>query len=299
MNIPDIGYRKFFRRLYYMISIPRHLRDNFLTLNDSDLELLDRFESHRMIEIPWLDSVKSLKNSKILEIGCGHGSSTVTLAEQGVVVTAIDVDEELINAARKRCDNHKLEVEFHLLNAQDVGIHFSGRVFDFIIFWAALEHMTLEERLLAIKGAYDILSTDGMLCIIGTPNRLHYLDTHTSELPFFNWLPDNLAVLFASYSSRNEFADNFKELNNISDKMLELYRWGRGVSFHEILLALKPINNLNIISSLDIYERERRKLFYFIYRFFLVSKFEKHFQKQFPEIHPCLFRPYLNFIIKK
>ena len=37
---------------------------------------------------------------------------------------------------------------------------------------------------------------NGLLVIVEAPNRLWLEDTHTSELPFFQWLPDNLHSLF-------------------------------------------------------------------------------------------------------
>ena len=108
--------------------------------------------------------------------------------------------------------------------------------------WAVLEHMTIEERLYAMKDAWGILKPGGKLCIIGTPNRLHLLDSHTSQMPFRNWLPDDFTLMkYLSFSQRKNYKSNFVE-NNDSDNqgklILEVYRWGRGGSFYEIELTL-------------------------------------------------------------
>jgi Methyltransferase domain len=71
-----------------------------------DLEdhLYNRIRDDRQRIIPWLDHVRPLNGARILEIGCGTGSSTVALTEQGAVVTGIDVDEDVLVVARDRCE---------------------------------------------------------------------------------------------------------------------------------------------------------------------------------------------------
>src|SRR5690242_20503041 len=56
--------------------------------NDLANHLFGRLESDRTMIVPWLDAVRPLQNASILEIGCGTGCSTVTLAEQGAAVIA-------------------------------------------------------------------------------------------------------------------------------------------------------------------------------------------------------------------
>jgi 2-polyprenyl-3-methyl-5-hydroxy-6-metoxy-1,4-benzoquinol methylase len=317
--------RDFVRRIYYNQNIPRHISNNYITLNNDDLELIkatldanystlndngndknsvytildQRLEDHRKVIVPWLDSVRTLKNAKILEIGCGHGTSTLSLAEQGAKVTAIDVDETLLQAAKTRCEIYGLNVEFHKLNAIETSQFFTDGKFDFIIFWAVLEHMTLNERIKAMKDTFYMLPDGGLWCIIGTPNRLHFFDSHTSNLPFFNWLPDELAIKYSLKSTRHEYADSFQNYKGDPDEMLSFYRWGRGVSFHEIELAIKPLNELNIISTLDLFATQRGFILKLISKAYPTQPFEEFLRKQYPSINRCFFKPYLNLIIKK
>jgi hypothetical protein len=67
---------------------------------------------------------------------------------------------------------------------------FSDRHFDYIIFYASLEHMTIEERMSAMRATWGMLSDGDLWCVIETPNRLWYHDGHTSLLPFYMWLPE-------------------------------------------------------------------------------------------------------------
>src|SRR5207247_8303248 len=55
--------------------------------------LTRRLEASRSQIIPWLDDVRPLAGASVLEIGCGTGSSTLALAEQLAVVTAVEFDE--------------------------------------------------------------------------------------------------------------------------------------------------------------------------------------------------------------
>src|SRR5712692_3228494 len=50
-----------------------------------------RLASDRKTIIPWLDDIQALQGAAILEVGCGTGSSTVAMAEQGADVVGIDI----------------------------------------------------------------------------------------------------------------------------------------------------------------------------------------------------------------
>lgn len=179
---------------------------NYLTsvAGQEDLKdhLTGRLDSFRLSVIPWLNSVRPLENSKILEIGCGTGISTVALAEQGAKVTAIDVVEDSLIVAKKRCEVYGLNVELMLANSTEVHNLLAGQDFDFIIFFACLEHMTHNERMLAMKNTWEMLATDSLWCLVDTPNRLWHYDQHTAHLPFYSWLPDDLAFAYSRFSPR-------------------------------------------------------------------------------------------------
>src|SRR6267142_217648 len=212
--------------------------------NDLENHVSGRLETDRSTIIPWLDQARPLSNSSILEIGCGTGCSTVALAEQGAQVTAIDVDEGSLVVAMDRCRAYGLDVSLANANATDVSNLFSGQHFDYIIFYAALEHMTIQERLSAMRASWEMLSAGDLWCVIETPNRLWYYDAHTSLLPFHMWLPDELAFEYSQFSPR----DNYRELYREYDEEAKLHflRRGRGVSFHEFALTMKPLNALKI-----------------------------------------------------
>jgi hypothetical protein len=146
---------------------------NFIELCDMKSELLDdllsditiqyralhkfeRLRQYRHRFIPWLNSLKGLKQASILEIGCETGVATVTFAEQGANVTAIDINEKNLEIAKERMKIYGLQVDFQICNAMDIDN--LNKEFDFIIFSASLEHMTFNERISSIQKSYSIIN---------------------------------------------------------------------------------------------------------------------------------------------
>jgi S-adenosylmethionine-dependent methyltransferase len=259
--------------------------------------LFQRLESNRKMIVPWLDDARPLGVSSILEIGCGTGASTVALAEQGATVVAIDVDEDSLVVANERCQAYGLEVDFVQANASEVSKLFSGRHFDYIIFYAALEHMTLEERMSAMGATWQMLASGGLWCVIETPNRLWYYDSHTSLLPFHMWLPDELAFKYSRFSPRDNYRELYREYTD--ESKLHFLRRGRGVSFHEFELTMKPLGDLRVISSLKMRDRHRGLLRQIRWRRSQEYKYISLLQRIVPEIDEGFLQDILYLIIEK
>lgn len=219
---------------------------------DRRSHLTGRLANSRETVIPWLDRAGPLAGRRVLEIGCGTGSSTVALAEQGAKVTAIDVDAGALRVAADRLGAYGLAAEVRPLNADGIGQAFAAASFDLVIFYACLEHMTVPERLASLRAAWGLLPPAGQLAVVDTPNRLWYRDRHTSQLPFFHWLPDELAFRYSRFSPRDNFRELYREYDAAS--AAAFLRRGRGVSFHEFDLALGPVGELAVVSSLSSYQ---------------------------------------------
>ncbi len=265
----------------------------------SDLEkhLHLRLVKFRDTIIPWLNDTRSLNGSKILEIGCGTGCSTVALAEQGAIVTAVDILEPSLVVAKDRCDVYGLSADFHCANATEVHKIFKGHHFDYILFFANLEHMTHDERMIAMKNTWDMLSPGSLWCVIETPNRLWYEDSHTSQLPFYHWLPDDLAFAYSRFSPRKGFSDLYRDFT--ADSKLDFLRRGRGVSYHEFELTMKRAEELDIISSLPLFLRDHNLLRKVLGPLRADSRFESFLVRSGPKIHRGFYQRNLDLIIRK
>ena len=265
--------------------------------NDLQDHLHRRLDAFRNTVIPWLSNAKPLAGSRILEIGCGTGSSTVALAEQGAEVTAVDILETNLIVAKDRCKVYDLNVNFLCVNATEVHNILVGRHFDFIIFFAVLEHMTHNERMIAMKNTWDMLSPGSLWCVIDTPNRLWYYDGHTSQLPFYLWLPDDLAFLYSKFSPRKSFCNSYREIND--DSKLDFLRRGRGVSFHEFELTMKRAEELDVVSSLSVFLRSPNFLLKVLWTLKNKNRFESFLSQFGPEIHKGFYQESLDLIIRK
>lgn len=307
--------------------IPSHIRSRFTQLDDDQLQrvklslqtnffsrskenylsspqgqqamadhLHGRLSKSRKFIVPWLDDSRRLEGARILEVGCGTGSSTVALAEQGAHVTCVDIDTLALKDARERCRVYDVQAEIIESNATQLKKLFRAGSFDIVIMYATLEHMTYEERLIAMADSWDLLSQNSLWCVVDTPNRLSYFDSHTSCLPFFDWLPDDLAFDYSKFSQRETFNILFRDPNEAS--RLEFIRWGRGISFHEFRLAMDGAD-LSSVSCLSDFVKKQRLFSWLQWRFSDQFTYERLLKKLAPNIHSAFFQPSLDLLIRK
>ena len=278
----------------------RAVSEEYLSTAAGKSDLLEhlyrRLAHYRRITVPWLDHFKAVNKASILEIGCGTGALAVALAEQAAEVTAIDADKNSLTVAKERCEIYGLEANFIEANAIDVKALLPAAHFDFIIFPASLEHMTHEERLIAMRDTWNMLEKDDFWCVTSAPNRLWYHDSYTSFLPFFLWLPDDLALKYLRFSPRPGLSQLHKD--TIHTSMLDFLRLGRGVSFHEFELAIAPIKELNIVSDLSSYRR-KRSVFYWLHWKKNDSRYSSFLSKVDPAASNGFNERSLDLIIKK
>lgn len=213
--------------------------------------LFGRLDIDRKRVVPWLNEIHKLKGAAVLEIGCGTGASTVALCEQGARVTAIDANGQSLEVSKIRLGAYGLEADVRHINAEDISVVFEDRRFDLVIYFASLEHMTYRERIKSLRAAFQMLTPDGQVVLAEIPNRLWFVDQHTSNEPFYNWLPDDLAMEYSKFTPRKGFNQGF-DVSDTQD-ILRFARWGRGVSYHELEVALGGREHIHVTSSLSSY----------------------------------------------
>ena len=199
--------------------------------------------------MPWVAAaIPDLANKTALEIGCGNGTSTAPLAMHVRHVRAFDISEEGLIATRKRCDllgvaNVELFyrdtswIDNYLADPRTLG----DTAPDVIFCYALFEHLTPVERIKLLRAAWADLAIGGHFIIVECPNRLHWFDWHSSMLPFADALPKDLALLWYGHSARTSIwqsirPSSMEELAAVDRS--QLYRFGRGASYHEFEIAI-------------------------------------------------------------
>ena len=114
-----------------------------------------------------------------------------------------------------------------------------------------LEHLTLDERLDALALAREATSPEGVIVVCEAPNRLFPFDHHTTRLPFFTMLPDDLALRYWRRSERPDFRKAMDEAVHDGREAEALARWGRGLSYHDLELAFEDLGAHVVASSYD------------------------------------------------
>jgi SAM-dependent methyltransferase len=221
--------------------------------NEINDHVRGRFELAQQWFIPWVKRFSNLRNASIIEIGCGTGSITAALCLEGAAVNAYDISPSSLAAARRRLAVMGLDGASFYQSEPMIQLPLPGDSVECVILFAVLEHMKYEERLNALRQSWNALKPGGILVIAEVPNRLIWSDEHTSRLPFFNSLPDDVAIDYAGHSPRQEFADAISSARAVSmDEARDyLTSWGRGVSYHEFQIALGDIAPMIVGDGFD------------------------------------------------
>ncbi len=245
-----IDYREFMRALLATTKfahLPAEAREQASFESDMTEEIYRRVDRFHDALIPWISRVCDLNHATVLEIGSGTGSSTLAFAPYVKHIHCYEIESSTTEIAKARLGFFGISnVTFaETLFNNDCSFVKEGGKADLILLVAVLEHVHFHEFQTILKDAYDALKPGGVILIAETPNRLSMNDYHTSWIPFFQWLPPEVADRYAHYAPRTQFKyemDAFAARNEIgtSSHREHVVRWGRGVSYHDFELVFGP-----------------------------------------------------------
>ena len=103
-------------------------------------------ESH----IPRFAQFERWKGKRVLEIGCGIGTDTISFARHGAQVTAVDLTETSLEVARKRAEVYGLEhrIRFIQANAEQLSDSVPVETYDLVYSFGVIHHTPHPERVL-------------------------------------------------------------------------------------------------------------------------------------------------------
>ena len=138
----------------------------------------------------------SLDDKTVLDIGCGNGVYTLSLAKLVRRAIGIDIARDKLREAREDAIEFKANSIFALANTEC--LPFRDSCCDVVMIIEALEHIQNPE--IALKEAERVLKNQGYL-VVSVPNRLYPLEMHGmrvgrtvitgfhGSVPFFSWAP--------------------------------------------------------------------------------------------------------------
>lgn len=83
--------------------------------------------------------IGKVKNKKILDVGCGRGDLSLYLAQNGAIVTGIDLSKNYIDLCDIRSKENNLNIDFMVMNAQVPD--FEDNSFDIIVGSRIIHHL--------------------------------------------------------------------------------------------------------------------------------------------------------------
>jgi len=117
--------------------------------------------------LQYIQQHTQLTNKKILDVGCGAGILSESLAKLGTNVTGIDASHEVILAAQQHAANHNLSINYHATTIEDFD-KINSQEYDIITCMELLEHVPDPTQMLQDCNA--LLKPNGKL-FLSTLNR--------------------------------------------------------------------------------------------------------------------------------
>lgn len=114
-----------------------------------------------------LKHAKGLAGKRVLDIGCGGGILTESMAQEGASVTGIDMGEAPLEVAKLHLLESKLEVDYQQTTAEDFAQNHPQK-FDVVTCLEMLEHVPDPSSV--IKACKDLVKPDGHV-FFSTINR--------------------------------------------------------------------------------------------------------------------------------
>ena len=96
------------------------------------------------LRLNFIDEIARLSGKRVLDVGCGGGILSESMARRGALVTGIDMGETPINVAKLHSLEAGIEIDYRQVNAEALADHYAGdaeKPFDVITCLEMLEHV--------------------------------------------------------------------------------------------------------------------------------------------------------------
>jgi SAM-dependent methyltransferase len=168
---------------------------------------------------------------KILDFGCGEGHSLDVLLEiyPNARFEGADIDAGLLSTCTAHLGKNPRVTLIEMASptaTKEIGSHF-----DVIQLNAVFEHLLPDERKKLMPDLWRRLRLNGYFIVTETPWRWFPIETHTTSLPFVNYMPDRLALAAVRYRHSKSLT------------WRDALKYGvRGATVHEIISCIGANN---------------------------------------------------------
>jgi ubiquinone/menaquinone biosynthesis C-methylase UbiE len=154
------------------------MKDAFKEINLKRYSTLKILDSYNKLAIQGLNKVEEIlidkyfkKQSKILDLGCGTGRTTLSLKKKNFDVIGIDFSKSMIDIAKKVSKRERLDINYLVMDV--CSLDFDDCLFDGLFFsFNGFEQISKNNRLKALKQMHRVLKPGGYL-ILSTYNILN------------------------------------------------------------------------------------------------------------------------------
>lgn len=148
------------------------------------------------LRLDWIDGHAGLPGKKVLDIGCGGGILSESMAQRGATVTGIDLSDKALGVARLHLLESGQKVDYQKISAEEYANQFPG-CFDIVTCMEMLEHVPDPASTIAActkllnPGGHAFFSTINrnakayLLAVIGAEYVLKMLPRGTHEYAKF------------------------------------------------------------------------------------------------------------------
>ncbi|MBU6467887.1 MAG: bifunctional 2-polyprenyl-6-hydroxyphenol methylase/3-demethylubiquinol 3-O-methyltransferase UbiG [Betaproteobacteria bacterium] len=92
------------------------------------------------LRLNWINSLASLSNKKVLDVGCGGGILAESMAQRGAQVTGIDLAEKSLSVATLHGLESGVKVDYQMISAESLA-ESAPQSFDVVTCMEMLEHV--------------------------------------------------------------------------------------------------------------------------------------------------------------
>lgn len=191
-----------------------------------------------------LKLIGSVKNKKVLDLGCGGGQISIAFAKKGARVIGIDLSEEQIKFAKKLAEKNKVKISFEQGSFQKLSTIKSGSQDIVFSSWAFLYSPDIKQ---VFREANRVLKKGGLFIFSQDHPFFHCFGNKTLEIKQ-SYLKSGKGKNIKFIAFRRTFSEIFnalKETNFNVEKILEPKskwhnRWENEAYFNKKKIEMLP-----------------------------------------------------------